>query len=314
MTVATSYPDRLGHECEVVPGFAETVFSGSASGAGSGYRQTAASLTSVEATAAHLLAVRSRVALGVRLMNTLAPESEGHATLVIGAGAGEECFWLADQSRGRAEVVGVNLKAEIPFHDSCPGAAARAAGEEAADRAIARMHLRVDDICDSGLGAAQFDRIFSWQTFEHVMDLERAFGHVARVLRPGGAAFIEYNPFFSIDGAHWPATIDIPWAHARMTPEVFAEAVAALHPSPRPDAASFVERAINRATQSEILAIVARSGLRVAAHLPRVRTEDTLVLDRRIFEAVRAGFPSVTALDLTSRIVRLVLTKPGEAS
>src|SRR5690606_13729445 len=96
-----------------------------------------------------------------------------------------------------------------------------------------------------------FDRVCSWQTFEHIMDPGAAFSTIARVLRPGGAAFIEYNPFFSIDGAHWSGTIDIPWAHARLDHEDYQRAQTQLHPDRPAYACSFVRDGIHRMTQSQ---------------------------------------------------------------
>jgi SAM-dependent methyltransferase len=309
-----AYMDRLGRPCEIVPGFAARVFSGGASGVNSGYRQSAGTPAALSERAGHLLAVRSRAGLGLRLLDALTPASSGPDALVIGASTGAECVWIADSlpSTTNASVIGTNLTDETVLSDSGVDALAAALGDAGhADRLAGRVSLRRDDIAHSALPSSGFDRVYSWQTFEHVMDLPGAFRHLARVLRPGGAAFIEYNPFFSLDGAHWPATIDIPWAHARMEPRAFADAVETLHPAPRPDAASFVSRAINRATQRDMLNLAEAAGLEVVSHLPRIRTEDALLLDHGIIEAVADGFPDATPCDLTARIVRLVLRRPG---
>jgi SAM-dependent methyltransferase len=54
--------------------------------------------------------------------------------------------------------------------------------------------------------AATFDVVHSNATWEHLRDVGRANAEVARVLRPGGLAYIEVHLFPSLSGGH-----DLPW-------------------------------------------------------------------------------------------------------
>ena len=146
------------------------------------------------------------------------------------------------------------------------------------------------------------------------MDPRAGFENVSRVLRPGGVGYIEYNPFFSIDGAHWPATIDIPWAHARMENTEFERAVFTLHPDRQKDAVSFVHRAINRMTQQQMLGYAHDAELEIVAFLPRIRTEDLLSLTPQIVNGVRALYPLASPADLAARIVRVVVRKSPDSA
>jgi SAM-dependent methyltransferase len=69
-----------------------------------------------------------------------------------------------------------------------------------------------------------FDLVYSNATWEHLQDVRKANQELARVLRPGGMAYIEIHLFPSLSGGHdlpWivPGRIElggvVPWAHLR---------------------------------------------------------------------------------------------------
>jgi SAM-dependent methyltransferase len=73
-------------------------------------------------------------------------------------------------------------------------------------------------------GDSAFDAIYSNATWEHFSDVRRANQEIARVLRPGGIAYIEIHLFPSLSGGHdlpWivPGKTDLggvsPWRHLR---------------------------------------------------------------------------------------------------
>ncbi len=55
----------------------------------------------------------------------------------------------------------------------------------------------VDDISKSFLPDNSFDIITSWETLEHIVDIDSALANIKRILRSGGIAIHQYNPFFS---------------------------------------------------------------------------------------------------------------------
>ncbi len=305
-----TFRDSLGQTCEVIPGFAKDVFQGDRGGGNAGYFQSDQDCTQPEATLARMEGVANRVRLSTRLLDSVAPAENGQ-TLVIGASHGEECLWLANELGDQCgQITGTNLTELDPLVGGILDAFSKLLDNpEHAAHCASQVKLSRDDIAISSLPDKHFTRVFSWQTFEHVMDPLAGFQNLSRVLQPGGVGFIEYNPFFSVDGAHWPATIDIPWAHARMEQVEFERSVFSLHPDRQADAASFVHRAINRMTQQQMLGYARDAELELVAFLPRIRTEDILLLTPGIVDGVRAMYPLATAADLAARIVRVVVRK-----
>lgn len=308
MTIRTKLPafvDRLGGGHPVTPGFARTLFDGPriVGPVHSGYPSAA------EPAANPMIGVRSRVALGVHTIGLLAPEPPAGDTLVIGADDGAECVWLA--AFDHRPVVGINLTPPGPFPTRLADAyeAARASEDPDLAELSDRVKLVQDNIERSALPDRAFNRVYSWQTFEHINHPAAAFREIARLLRPGGVAYIEYNPFFSIDGAHWLATTDLPWAHARLDDTDFARALDELMPDHRPEAAAFVRNRINRMSIADLKDHTAAAGLTTLALLPRTRTEDLLVLNADTLAAVRRLHPRAEPIDLVSRIVRVVLRR-----
>ena len=104
---------------------------------------------------------------------------------------------------------------------------AAAAGGWTADR----VTFVEDDITRSSLERESFDVIVSFEVLEHVADPGETFKAIARLLRPGGITYHDFNPFFSQIGGHSLVTLDFPWGHARLSPKtcgvIFARSVRA---------------------------------------------------------------------------------------
>jgi SAM-dependent methyltransferase len=116
--------------------------------------------------------------------------------------------------------------------------------------------------------AASFDAVFSTDTFEHVMDLDLAFGEIARVLRPGGSLLTRFGPLFhSPLGYHLYWACQVPYAHLLFG----LDAIAALRASrggstERP--ASWQSLGLNAKRFDDFKASAARSGLQLVRFDP----------------------------------------------
>lgn len=121
--------------------------------------------------------------------------------LDFGCGWGGETLWLADRVRS---ATGVDVDAESIGQAQRALAASGAGNCRFAWSPDGRLPF---DDCS-------FDAVFSTDTFEHVMDLDLAFGEIARVLRPGGSLLTRFGPLFhSPLGYHLYWACQVPYAH-----------------------------------------------------------------------------------------------------
>lgn len=59
-----------------------------------------------------------------------------------------------------------------------------------------------------------FDAVFSFNAFEHIPDPSKALFELMRVLRPGGVAYVCFDPLWTADtGSHFFHRVPEPWAH-----------------------------------------------------------------------------------------------------
>ena len=159
---------------------------------------------------------------------------EGARVLEVGCGAGIESIltatWPVDS------VVGIDVS--LPLLD--PGDKGdrmrRLAGEALAamgapadlDAVLRQRPIRFEtmDATRMAFPDNSFDVLRSWATMEHIVPPEPALAEMARVVRPGGLIYHGIDPFFWLKGCHKRGVVDIPWAHARLTPAEYHRFVA----------------------------------------------------------------------------------------
>jgi ubiquinone/menaquinone biosynthesis C-methylase UbiE len=69
-----------------------------------------------------------------------------------------------------------------------------------------------------------FDFVFTVNTFEHIPDPKIALDEIIRVLKPGGYAYISFDPIWTADtGSHYSHLVPEPWAHLVLAEDEFIQ-------------------------------------------------------------------------------------------
>ena len=114
-------------------------------------------------------------------------------TLEIGSADGMTSAELARSGR-RATAIDIDVSRTDPR--------VRAAG----------VYVQEMDATRLAFADATFDLVFSFNVFEHLRDPAAAFAEIARVLRPGGMAYLSFTGLrWSPHGAHLYKTLGVPY-------------------------------------------------------------------------------------------------------
>jgi SAM-dependent methyltransferase len=260
------------------------------------------------------------VAEAARLVEAIAGVPLDGAILEIGCYDGSAAFQLA-RDEGRRVVASDLARYYVVQRPAEPTdadveaqqlalAELRERARVVAGVAVDRVTFVEDDITSSVLEPGSLDSIVSFEVLEHVQRPAAAFAAMARLLKPGGIAYHDYNPFFSVNGGHSLCTLDFPWGHARLDPGDFERYVREIRPTEAPQALRFYRESLNRLTLVELRATIAAAGLELLAVIPWF--ERTLVprLTPDVVAEVRRSYPTVGTDDLLATFVAVVVRRP----
>ena len=167
-----------------------------------------------------------------------------------------------------------------------------------------------DDISRSSLEAASFDAILSFEMLEHVQRPAAAFAEMARLVRPGGIVYHDYNPFFSSKGGHSLCTLAFPWGHARLDAADFERYLRELRPTEVDQALRFYHESLNRMTLADLRAAVAGAGLELLALVSWFERGLVASLDPSVLPDVQRLYPTAVVDDLLATFVAVVARRP----
>jgi SAM-dependent methyltransferase len=166
-----------------------------------------------------------------------------------------------------------------------------------------------DDICTSKVASESMDVIVSWEVLEHITNPNEAFKQMSRILKKGGFAFHEYNPFFSVDGGHSLCTLDFPWGHARLTDADFEKYVNEFRPNEKEVALSFFKNNLNRMTLSHLKDCMKENGLEPISIIPWYSHDDQGSLTIDMLNQCKNIHPTAEMVDLVAPIVWVLCKK-----
>jgi SAM-dependent methyltransferase len=176
-------------------------------------------------------------------------------------------------------------------------------------RAAASVSFIEDDICTSKVPSESVDVIVSWEVLEHITNPNEAFKQMSRVLKKGGFAFHEYNPFFSIDGGHSLCTLDFPWGHARLEDKDFERYYDELRPDEKDVSLSFFRNNLNRMTLAHLNDCMEQNGLRPLSVIPWYDENDQANLTNEMLNQCKNIHPTAEHVDLVAPIVWVLCQK-----
>ncbi|MCX6256831.1 MAG: class I SAM-dependent methyltransferase [Bacteroidia bacterium] len=166
-----------------------------------------------------------------------------------------------------------------------------------------------DDICNSSLPTGQFDLVISFDVLEHLHDPGAAFVHIQRILKKGGIAIHEYNPFFSLNGGHSLCTLDFPWGHCRLNKPDFERYIREIRPLEIGPAISFFNEGLNRMTQLQMENLTVKAGLEAAGIIRYSKEQHVRMVTKEILEQSSSIYQGLTIADLVSPKVMVIQRK-----
>jgi 2-polyprenyl-3-methyl-5-hydroxy-6-metoxy-1,4-benzoquinol methylase len=161
----------------------------------------------------------------------------------------------------------------------------------------------------------EFDIIFSWETFEHILNPKEALKRIYKALKPGGISFHVYNPFFCVSGGHSMCTLDYPFAHILMTNEDFKKYTQEIIPENPPKKYSelsynFFTKNLNRMTQQDLRNYINETNFELLDFITMPDMNVLNYLDSSILNASKQLYPNLTLNDLMSGYVYFIIRKP----
>ncbi len=156
---------------------------------------------------------------------------------------------------------------------------------------------------------ARFDALFSREVLEHVKEPVNAFQNMFRLLNTGGICFHEYNPFFSINGGHSLCTLDIPYGHARLTPQDFQRYIETFHPRETTEAMAFYNENLNRMSLADLEKFARQANFKIPLLLTYPQNQYLQFIDDDALSQVKKIYPTVTLQDLLCPLVRVIMQR-----
>lgn len=175
-----------------------------------------------------------------------------------------------------------------------------------------RVSFLEDDICSSSLPSASADVVMSWEVLEHLTRPNDAFCEISRILKPGGFAFHDYNPFFSLNGGHSLCTLDFLWGHSRLSAADFERYLKEIRPDEASVSLSFYKNNLNRMSIIELKQNVEQAGLSLLSVFPFISRMQQQHVSHDVFSQCKRVYPSVELIDLISPTIWVLIQKNDE--
>jgi ubiquinone/menaquinone biosynthesis C-methylase UbiE len=160
----------------------------------------------------------------------------------------------------------------------------------------------------------EYDIIFSWETFEHIINPKESLKRIYKALKPGGVSFHNYNPFFCSSGGHSMCTLDYPFAHILLTNKDFKKYTTEVIPENPPEKYSelsynFFTKNLNRMTQQDLKNHIKEAGFKTLDFITMPDFNVLNYLDNSVLTAAKKLYPNLTLNDLLCSNVYFLIQK-----
>lgn len=231
--------------------------------------------------------------------------------LEMGCGTGYTTLALG--ALGVKEAIGVDVAALAPGGTAERDAVAGYFAGRGNGRLHSRTRLEQGDAHALAFPDGAFDLVHNASAIEHVRTPARVFCEASRVLRSGGFALFDVDPWFGPQGGHSLCTLDFPWGHIRLTPDEFDTYIASYRPHERPAALDFYRNGFQtpRHTAAQIETLAVDAGF-VIVDWSEARTshrEHAALLSADVLADCTAQTPTVTVRDLMTGGYIMLLRK-----
>lgn len=148
--------------------------------------------------------------------------SAGHRVLDLGGGQGMHVGYLAAQG---LDVTCADIINYVALYDGEFFKRIREKHElYGVPFDTARINFVTTDAMNMVFRDQSFDVVVSFNAFEHIPDPSAALFELMRILRPGGYAYIAFDPLWTADtGSHFYHRVPSPWAHLIHDDEAYTQ-------------------------------------------------------------------------------------------
>jgi 2-polyprenyl-3-methyl-5-hydroxy-6-metoxy-1,4-benzoquinol methylase len=172
-----------------------------------------------------------------------------------------------------------------------------------------KVNFYDDDITNSKLPSSEYDLILSFDVLEHINNPQKAFETIHQILKPGGIAIHEYNPFFSLNGGHSACTMDFLWGHTRLSDADFSRYLKEIRPAEFEKSISFYAEGLNRMCLSDLEKFSNVAGLKIVSLFQITKEQHIRMMSEQIYKETKANYPNITVSDLVAPKIIVVQQK-----
>ena len=170
------------------------------------------------------------------------------------------------------------------------------------------IEFQWDDITKTALPENSFDIICCWDVLEHIQSPNLFFKNISVLLKEGGILYVQYNPFFGINGGHSASITNCYWGHVLFTEEDM-ERYFLLNSKASVKALDFYNNFLNRLTIYDVHKLVEENSFNIVEICYKRNEYLSKFINHDIKKQLVDNYPTATNDDLLTSSITLILNK-----